>query len=594
MRPRQVEYFVGLKAALESAPQGKRGRLVRRAARLLGTSESSIYRRLEAVGFDSGRKRRVDEGTTCVDRDLALTASGLIREATRANGKKTLSINTVTGILEENGLGPLLNENTGEVSMPSPGTVARAMRLHGCHPDQIGQGAPHVQQRSLHPNHVWQMDASVCVLFYLPNGKAKVLDERLYNPKKPGNLAKLNKERVVRWVITDHYSGAIFAWYSLGAEDAATAIETLIRAMCKRADGDLLHGAPRILYTDPGGAYDCELMRGFLKRIGVRYIPHAAGNARATGSVEAAQNIVETQFEGRLRMYDIGSLDQLNECLTSWRLMFNTHAVHSRYSKSRNSLWLTIAEEQLRVPASEEALRALVASHPESRKVKGNLLISFAPKGYKALCYSLRNIPGVSVGSYVYVSVNPFEAPAVDVAVKLPGEDERVYTIAPVQKDKAGFALNAPVIGEEYKALPDTRTDKVLKDMDKAAFAAPTLAAAQQARKAKKKPWQEINIMADIEAARKPVYLPRRGRRLELDVRGRELAPISAVEAALRLRPGLAAQGVAWGPEHLDVLKARYPGGVPVEALEDIAAGFAAEARKERQAGLRLVAGGEA
>ena len=51
------------------------------------------------------------------------------------------------------------------------------------------------------------------------------------------------------------------------------------------------------------------------------------------------------------------------------------------------------------------------------------------------------------------VSVNPFAFPAVDVIVRRPGEDERVYTIEPILKDEAGFALDAPVIGEEYKAM---------------------------------------------------------------------------------------------------------------------------------------------
>ncbi len=596
MHPQLVSYFTNLKDLLESLPKGERGKLVRGAARFLGRSQCSIYRDLEEVGFDSGRKRRADEGTTCVDRELALKASGIIREATRANGKKTLSINTVTGILHDDGHGPLVDDETGEVSMPSPGTLARAMRMHGCHPDQVGQGRPYVEQRSLHPNHVWQMDASVCVLFYLPGGKPlRIMREDLYNAKKPHNLAKLEKQRVVRWLVVDHYSGAFFLWYTLGAEDAATAIDMLIRAMCKREGADVMHGAPVILYTDPGGAYDCELTRGFLKKLNVRFIPHEAGNARATGSVEAHQNIVETHFEGRLRMLGVESLDVLNEKATAWRVMFNAHQVHSRHGKTRNGLWLTITEEHLRVPESMAALQAVVSSFPESRKVKGNMLISYAPKGYKALTYSLRNIAGVSIGSFVYVSVNPFESPAVDVTVKCAGEDERTYTLQPVQRDKAGFALNAPVIGVEFKSLPDTITDRAVKDMDMAAFAAPTLEEAKKARKGKQKPWQDVNIMADVEAAKSPTYLPKRGRALAVEAAGRELAPISAVEAAWRLKPGLEAHGLEWGPHHLEALKQRYPDGVPVDALDDIAAGFLSDARAaERQASLRLVAGGEA
>ena len=62
-------------------------------------------------------------------------------------------------------------------------------------------------------------------------------------------------------------------------------------------------------------------------------------------------------------------------------------------------------------------------------------------------------IPGVRIGDFVGVSVNPFDAPAVNVAIKLPGEEERVYLVHPIEKDRAGFALAAPVIGEEFKAM---------------------------------------------------------------------------------------------------------------------------------------------
>ena len=419
--------------------------------------------------------------------------------------------------------------------------------------------------------------------------------ERHVNPKKPRNLARINHERVVRWLITDHYSGAFFLWYSLGAEDAKTAIDTLIRAMCKRGDIDIMHGAPLILYTDPGGAYDCSMTRSFLARIGVRFIPHKAGNARATGSVESAQNIVETQFEGRLRMYRISSLDELNEQALQWRCMYNAEKIHSRHGGTRNSLWMTITEEQLRVPESEAALRSLVDSYPESRKVKGSLIFTYAPTGYRSLSYSLRHIPGVRIGDFVGVSVNPFDAPAVNVAIKLPGEEERVYLVHPIEKDRAGFALAAPVIGEEFKAMPDTETDRALKDMDKAAFAAPTLETAERARREKRLPWQNIDIMRDIATASPPTYLPRRGRALVADALTRELEAISAVEAAFRLKQLLRPHAIEWTPAHLAALKAGYPEGVPVESLEGIAEDIiqsAADAGRDAEGPLRLVVGG--
>ena len=45
--------------------------------------------------------------------------------------------------------------------------VARALRGYGLHPEQLRRLPAAQQQSTPHPNHTWQMDASVCTLFYL-------------------------------------------------------------------------------------------------------------------------------------------------------------------------------------------------------------------------------------------------------------------------------------------------------------------------------------------------------------------------------------------------------------------------------------------
>ena len=420
-----------------------------------------------------------------------------------------------------------------------------------------------------------------------------VLDERSYNAKKPHSLAKLNNERVVRWVIVDHYSAAFYSCYSQGSEDSATAIDMLIRAMCRRAVGDPFCGAPALLYTDPGPAYTSALMRGFLQRVGIRHETHTPGNARATGAVEANQNIIERGFEGRLRFYQAADLDDLNARLDSWRVMYNAEAVHTRHKQTRNGLWLTITEDQLRVPQSEESLRELVASEPVKAKVGGSLTITHAPKGYFSQEYSLRNIPGVTPGLEVRVSVNPFEAPAVNVTVSLPGREDALYTVSPVRKNDAGFPVDAPVIGESYKSHKDTAADRALKEIEKIAYGADSLEEAAAAKKRKERPFAHINIMADVEQARPHTYLPKRGSAMGAEPPRREIPPLSPFEAGKRLRPVLAAQGVEWTPAYLAGLKARYPDGVPVDVLDGIAESFLAEAEQAwRKTNLRLVSGG--
>ena len=408
------------------------------------------------------------------------------------------------------------------------------------------------------------------------------MDERKYNEKKPRHLEKVRNERVIRWVTTDHYSGSIYSEYTLGTEDAPTAIDVLIRAMCKRGEADLMHGAPLILFTDPGSANVSTLMTGFCERLKIRCIPHMAGNARATGQVENAQNIVETQFEGRLRFLDIQNLEQLNAHLTAWRVAWNANAIHSRHKHTRNQMWLTITPEQLRVPASVEALRALVASPPEMRKVSPKLILNYAPKGYKALTYSLRHIDGITVGGYVGVSVNPYQAPAVDVIVKERGGLERVYTLQPIERDSAGFAVDAPVIGEGYKSLPDTATDKAVKRMEREAYGVDTQEAAQKATRKKTRVYADINIMADVEQAKTHTYLPKHGQGLDLaPTPAREVPPISHVDAVYALRPLLAPMGIAWDADCMQWLKGQYPQAVPADNLEAVAAALAAHLRPQ-------------
>lgn len=55
----------------------------------------------------------------------------------------------------------------------SASTVERALRMYRLHPEQILRPAPVTELRSLHPNHVWQIDASLCVLYYLRAGTVK-------------------------------------------------------------------------------------------------------------------------------------------------------------------------------------------------------------------------------------------------------------------------------------------------------------------------------------------------------------------------------------------------------------------------------------
>ncbi|MDR1946627.1 MAG: hypothetical protein LBQ51_05615, partial [Desulfovibrio sp.] len=414
-----VEYILGLRDRLNAAPHGDRRGMVTDAARLLGLSAQTVYRRLAAYGWTSGRKHRADKGTTCVPRELARLAGGMVHTATRANGKKTLPLTTACKILEADGNGCKIIPETGEVVMPDPSTVARIAKRHGCHPEQLKRGKPAIEMQSPHPNWCWQVDASVCTVFYLPKGKVHVIDDAKIYKNKPAAMAEAANEKVIRWVVTDHYSGAFFLRYSQGAEDTAHLLDAIIETMCRRGgtENDCLYGVPHIIMADKGSSVRSGPSRSLFDALNIKLALHTVGNPRAKGQVEQAQNLVETQFEGRLRMYTVGSLADLNAQADNWRIAYNLTVEHSRHKRTRHAMWRTITEEQLRIPASAEALRDLAMSGPMPVTVPHNLVLARTLRGYGRQEYDLRNIPGILPKMTLSMRVNPFRAPCVDLTL---------------------------------------------------------------------------------------------------------------------------------------------------------------------------------
>lgn len=95
-----------------------------------------------------------------------------MREATRKNGKRLYSIADAVETLRSNGFitAGRTDEATGEFFPLSEDTISRALRNYGLHPEQLDAPAPSSEMASLHPNHVWEIDASLCTLYYLSNG----------------------------------------------------------------------------------------------------------------------------------------------------------------------------------------------------------------------------------------------------------------------------------------------------------------------------------------------------------------------------------------------------------------------------------------
>src|SRR5690606_22785418 len=149
-------------------------------------------------------KRRSDAGTSELIREEALTISAALMESARRNEKRLYSLGDAVEALRASGMirAEALDKSTGELRPLSLSAIGRALRSYKLHPDQLLAPAPVTELASLHPNHVWQVDASLCVLYYLKAGASagatglQVMEADQFYKNKPKNLARIAAERV--------------------------------------------------------------------------------------------------------------------------------------------------------------------------------------------------------------------------------------------------------------------------------------------------------------------------------------------------------------------------------------------------------------
>jgi hypothetical protein len=566
-----TQRLVDLARALEAAGHGQKTALCKAAAAELGISLSTLYRELETVSMKPARKRRADAGQSDLSREEALKISAVLMESARRNEKRLYSVADAVEALRASGMirAEVLDTATGELRPMSISAITRALHAYRLHPDQLMAPAPVTELASLHPNHVWQVDASLCVLYYLKpaagqgNG-LQVMDSAEFYKNKPKNLQRIAADRVWSYEITDHCSGWIYVEYVMGAESGENLCSVLINAMQERGGADVLHGVPRILMMDPGSANTAAMTKNLCKSLGIEMIAHAPGAARVTGQVENARNIIERKFEAGLKFQPVADLAELNALAKKWRSHFNATAVHARHRKTRTGLWLSIRQEQLVKAPSVEMCRELAVAAPESRKVSPKLRVSFQGREY-----DVAGVPGVMVGEKVMVTRNPWRMDAAQVVMTGADGHEVFHVVPAVVRDEYGFDVQAAVIGESFKRAAETPAQVAKKEAEKLATGAETEAEVVAARKAKAVPFGgELKPYQHIDDAQLPAFMPKRGTEHELVAPRVELRPLSHVEAAKQLRAKVA----GWDAEKMAWLKGRYPEGVPEEQLEAIAA----------------------
>ena len=609
---------------------GGKGALVAAASQATGLSRATVYRRLKEFTVQGERRRRSDAGASSVTRQEALLISHELLRSQRKGGKQLLSVQAALSALRCEGLVRCerIHPETGEVRLLSASAVERALRTYGLHPAQLLRPTPCTEMKSLHPNHVWQIDASLCVLYYLSNGQGngqkggqkgqrgglQVLEADKFYKNKPRALERVQSERVWRYVVTDHYSGSIFVHYVLGAESALNLAESFIAAInarCVLGTPDPFHGVPFILMMDMGSANTSGLFKNLARRLGVQLMPHAPGNARATGQVEKAQDIVERGFESALGRLAVGSLQDLNLAAYCWARHFNATARHSRHGHTRLHQWLGITPGQLRIAPGVQMCRELLTHEPELRKVSPRLTVEF-----KGLEYDVRDVPAVSVGEKLRVTYNPYAQEAACIVYTDADGHEALHTVPLVQRDEAGFRVDAPVIGQQWASARTTPLQANRQQVEQLGQAGQTGQLAAQppvgastetgragpaggagTPAARPQPMQlpselpsgrRPDPLRQAREAKLPIPLPKKGQPLPLAAKvvapTRAERTLTLFEASRELAEHL---GAPLEPARLALLRQLYPQGLPESELPAMAERLAARPAMRVIAGAR-------
>ena len=568
--PNIREYLNNVAIKLDNVGHGQRGPVLDEAQAFLGVSRQTIYRQLKTVcGWSSERKVRTDKGKMSVSTDSLLALATLSRESVRDNGKQTMFTTTARGILEQNG---------HEINV-SNATLNRLMRQRKLNAKAQQVANPVQSLRALHPNHVHEIDPSLCLIFYMKN-KQHIMRDRDFYKNKLENYAKV-KYKVWRYTLYDRASGLIIPWYVEAAGENQHSLFQFLMFAWGKQDNRLFHGVPQLLYWDKGSANTSSAIKNLLDHLEVKYLEHEAGNARAKGGVENANNIIETQFESRLKFQPVSSIDELNHAAMNWAEAYNANRLPGQDTRlrriglaepiSRQSLWQHITAEQLRILPSVEICQTLMASREQERQVKADLTISFKhPQADSSLIYSLKGLDGITVKDKVSVRSLVFGDCAIQIEVPRYDGEALIYRVEPDRNfDKFGQRLDAPVIGEEYKSKGDTEIEQAAKAMDQVAYPNMTEDEIKKAKQKQVAPFGgKLNTLSYLDEINHPAYFEQKGNEIETPEHLKPAETTLTLTAALmRITSSI---GRRLTTDENKWLSARYQDGVPEDSLDSL------------------------
>jgi len=456
MTPGLVDPQVGEEIArrLAFSTNGDKARIVQEYVEMMGWSRGTVYRVAREFGFEGFSKARADKGRKKLAPEQIETAAALSYKSKRKTERIIMPTWKIREVMEDNNLIP-----PGTVS---DSTLNRYFREMGLNQSSLLSPTAHVNLASLHPNHVHQMDPSVCVQYdFKDKGTRWEMVDRdmklAFYKNKPQYFKEI-KKILLRYLLTDHASGTIYPYYYyVRGEDTRTLVDFVLRAWAVKADPELFpfHGVPRILMCDAGSANISAPFRTLVKNLKVDLIVHEPGNPRACGQVENAHLTWEHAFESELSLEKAPDIEHLNARAYDYVMKFNAIHKHRRTGVPRFSAWQAITREQLRYLPAPEICRRLISGKEFAAVVDGAKQIRI-----DGTVYEVRG--PVRRGMRMKITPDFYNPRQFQV------EDEagRTYATAPVMTNKLGFREDAAVIGQSYKSHAYDQTQRFIADVE--------------------------------------------------------------------------------------------------------------------------------
>lgn len=444
--------------AAELLQLGGRARAARRREleALFNVSSSTMSRWLNASGIvfkqrgDRGRRRAVTEAQ--LGEVFAIQYSSYKQQQ-----GPIMPAKVALEIAERNGRIP--------AGIVSESLYNAWLRGSGISRTAVDAPTRHVNLISLGPNHVHQVDFSLAINWKIKNNKA-IYEHLVYKNKLPAE----GEPRLLRLMVTDHTSGAFFAWYTAAPGESVSAlIEGLWHAWTeKRVRGESVkhllpfRGVPRRLMMDRGPGSKSQVLANFLSWLSVE--PIICEGPRSKGQVEGAHWWWEQGFESRFRLDPPMSIEQLNDEAVGYAAHISKTAVHSRTRATRTAHWEfhigRSIETQLRVPncTFEEAKNHAVSNVREAT-VHGDGTIQFRGQRYRVPELLLQE-------KKLAVQFSPFDYPSVLVRALMPGAP--AFPLQPLVRNEHGFFVDGAVIGQQFKSHKDAPATRLVKEAKQA------------------------------------------------------------------------------------------------------------------------------